>query len=163
MEALLLKLKGYLAMEEELPFEEFRQFYTELMSLLASEFDSMSNENRVRGRYVCQIVASNAQSRAGNSRVLAKKFKKISEKCTFWVEAIEYRLDKEGLSKKDIESMSEAVEKSMENTAEGSEGNAAGEPVENAAADTASGKSVDNAVEKSVEKPVEKSVDNVDK
>ncbi|MCL1918588.1 MAG: hypothetical protein FWG14_09780 [Peptococcaceae bacterium] len=113
MEQILKKMKGFLGMEEELPFAEFQQFYTELMALLTAEFDGMSNESRVQGRYVCQVVASNAQARAGKSRTLAKKFKKMSEKCTFWVEAIDYRLEKEGMSKQDIESMTEAVEKAV--------------------------------------------------
>lgn len=114
MEELLRRLKEYLAMDHELPFEEFQQYYMELMKVLTEEFESMSNEKRVMGRCICQIVSSNAQGRAGQSRAHGKKFKKISEKCTFWVEAIDYRLGKEGLSKTIIDSMSETVEKSME-------------------------------------------------
>ncbi|MCL1853539.1 MAG: hypothetical protein FWF88_11020 [Peptococcaceae bacterium] len=128
MDELLQKLKGYLAMEEELPFAEFRQYYTELIQALTTGFETMDNKNRVQGRYICQIVASNARARVGKSRELTKKFRKMAEKCDFWAEAIEYRLNKEGLSKAEIENMNAAVEKFMETGAKPAE--AVDKPVE---------------------------------
>ena len=114
MEELLQKLKVFLAMEQELPFAEFREFYMELIGVLMSGFETMDNDSRVQGRYICQIVGSNARARAGTSRDLSKKFRKMAEKCDFWAEAIDYRLGKEGLDKSQIEEMTTAVEKVME-------------------------------------------------
>ena len=114
MEDLLLKLKEYLAMDHELPFEPFQQFYHDLMRELSDGFETMSHESRIQGRYICQIVEKNARARGRQNRALGKKFRKIADKCKFWAEAIEYRLKKEGLSQADINTMNEYVEKSIE-------------------------------------------------
>jgi hypothetical protein len=103
MEEKMSKLKEYLQMETELPFEEFKEYYSSLMEQLNSEYNEMDQPTCLKSRFICSIVKSNAESRSHKNKINGKAFKKMASKCGFWMEAIDYRLKKEGLTQAKIE------------------------------------------------------------
>ena len=113
MEKLLEKLKEYLKLEAEIPFEEFSEYYRKLIDELNRTFNDLDRENRVKGLYICSIVQSNADARAKESKATAKTFKKISAKCAFWSDAIKFNLGKDGMSPEEIEQATEEINTSI--------------------------------------------------
>ncbi len=109
MDKLLEKLKEYLHMETEIPFEEFSEYYRNLMAQLNQTFNELDNDARVKALYICSIVQSNADDRAKESKVNAKAFKKMSAKCAFWTDAIKFNLGKSGMSPEEIEQATEQI------------------------------------------------------
>jgi len=109
MEQLFSRLKEYLHMDTEIPFEEFSGYYKEVIGKLNGEFNELDRRACLQARYICAIVQANADSRAKRSKVNAKAYKKIAAKCAFWLDAINYRLLKEGMSQAEIEQAIEAI------------------------------------------------------
>ena len=97
MEEKLNKLKEYLQMDTEISFEEFKEYYSGLIEQLNSEFTEMEQADVLRARFICSIVKTNAESRSHRNKTNGKAFKKMASKCGFWMEAIDHRLNKEGL------------------------------------------------------------------
>lgn len=108
MEALMTKMKEYLGMDTEIPYGEFNEYYQQVMGYLQANYDGMANEDLFQAKYILSIISTNAAGRAHRKGPESKKYNKISEKTSFWNKAISYRLEKSGLSPKEIE---EAVEK----------------------------------------------------
>lgn len=113
LEKLLEKLKEYLKMETEIPFDEFSEYYRNLIAELNQTFNDLDRENRVKALYICSIVQSNAEARAKESKATAKTFKKISAKCAFWTDAIKFNLGKDGMSSEEIEQATEEINASI--------------------------------------------------
>jgi len=113
LDKLLEKLKEYLHMETEIPFEEFSEYYRNLIEELNKTFNELDKENRIKALYICSIVQSNAEARAKESKANAKTFKKISAKCAFWTDAIKFNLGKDGMSPEEIEHATEEINKSI--------------------------------------------------
>ena len=113
MDKLLEKLKEYLRMESEIPFEEFSEYYRSLIAELNQAFDDLDRENRLKALYICTIVQSNADARAKESKATAKTFKKISIKCAFWTDAIKFNLGKDGMTPEEIEQATEEINTSI--------------------------------------------------
>lgn len=109
MEKQLEKMKEYLKMDTEIPFGEFSEYYHEVMDGLQANYEAMSRETLFRAKYILQIVANNAFSRAQRKGDLSKKYKKMGEKANFWCKAIDFRLAKEGMSQEEIDQAVEAV------------------------------------------------------
>lgn len=98
MEEKLNKLKEYLQMDTEISYEEFKEYYTGLIEQLNSEYNEMDQAAVLQARFICSIVKNNAESRAHRNKTNGKAFKKMAGKCSFWMEAIDHRLKKEGLT-----------------------------------------------------------------
>lgn len=113
MEKLLGKLKEYLHMETEIPFDEFSDYYRQLISELNQTFNDLDKNARVQALYICSIVQSNADARAKASKINAKAFKKISAKCAFWVDTIKFNLGKDGMSAEEIEKATDEINDSI--------------------------------------------------
>ncbi|KLU61421.1 hypothetical protein CEB3_c23620 [Peptococcaceae bacterium CEB3] len=113
MEDLFEKLRGYLHMESELPLPDFSAYYEELMDYLSRSFDNMDKEERLKARYICSIVQANADARVKASKATAKTFRKISRKCAFWADAIDFRLLKEGVGRAEIDEAMEQFNRGM--------------------------------------------------
>ena len=113
MEKLLEKLKEYLHMETEIPFEEFSEYYRNLIAELNQTFNELDQEARVKALYICSIVQSNADARTKTNKVNAKAFKKISAKCAFWTDAIKFNLGKSGMTSQEIEQATEQINDSI--------------------------------------------------
>lgn len=102
MENFFEKMKEYLKMDTEISYEEFDAYYQEFLVYLSGSYQEFSQEESLKARFILSILASNSGERSKKYKNLAKKYKKIGEKCTFWVEAIDYRLLKQGMTKQQI-------------------------------------------------------------
>lgn len=107
------KLKEYLHMDSEIPFEEFSEYYHNLIAELNQTFSDLDQDARLKALYICSIVQSNADARAKKTKVNAKAFKKMSAKCAFWVDAIKYNLAKSGMSTEEIDRATEEINDSI--------------------------------------------------
>lgn len=114
MEEKMSKLKEYLQMETEIPFEEFKDYYSNLIDQLTKEYNEMDQAACLKARYICSIVQANAETRSHRNKVNGKAFKKMAAKSGFWMEAIDHRLKKEGLTQVAIDSAMNEITKSME-------------------------------------------------
>ncbi|NLO98537.1 MAG: hypothetical protein GX091_10820 [Peptococcaceae bacterium] len=118
MEEQMAKLKEYLQMETEISFEEFKKYYNDVIGLLNKEYHNMDQADCLKARYICSIVQAIAECRATRSKANSKAFRKMAAKCGFWVEAIDYRLQKkEGLTRADIDTAMSEINKKMEEPA----------------------------------------------
>ncbi|MPN32163.1 hypothetical protein SDC9_179639 [bioreactor metagenome] len=113
MEQLFEKIKEYLHMETEIPFNEFSDYHKQVTQALNKGFEDMNQEMRLKARYVCSIVQANADSRAKRSKKNAKGYKKISAKSGFWMDAINYRLIKDGMTQAEIDSKTEEINEAI--------------------------------------------------
>ncbi|AQS58176.1 hypothetical protein [Desulforamulus ferrireducens] len=102
MEKLFEKLKEYLNMDTEISYEEFEAYYQDVISLLNAQYQELNKEETIHGRFILSIIMSNAEERAKNYKSLAKKYKKIYNKCQIWAEALTLRLLKMGMTKDEI-------------------------------------------------------------
>jgi hypothetical protein len=100
-------------METEIPFEEFSEYYRDLIAELNQTFNDLDKEKRIKALYICSIVQSNADARAKGNKANAKTFKKISTKCAFWADAIKFNLGKDGMSSEEIEQATEEINSSI--------------------------------------------------
>ncbi|AFV01538.1 hypothetical protein UNSWDHB_408 [Dehalobacter sp. UNSWDHB] len=114
MDEKIAKLKEYLQMETEITFEEFKTYYTGVIEQLNKTYNEMDQAACFQARYICSIVQGNAESRAQRSKVNGKAFKKMAAKCGFWVDAIDYRLKKEGLTQNQIDAMMSEMNEAAE-------------------------------------------------
>ncbi|MGI6449586.1 MAG: hypothetical protein ACOX3R_04575 [Desulfitobacteriia bacterium] len=113
MEALMAQLKEYLHMETEISLEEFKKYYTSLINHLNTEYNNMDQANCLQARFICSIVQANAEARSHKNKTNAKPFRKMAAKCGFWVEAIDHRLKKEGLTQTAIDMAMKEINKQM--------------------------------------------------
>lgn len=113
MEQLFEKLKGYLHMETEIPYDEFTDYHKQVIQTLNDGFESMDQDMRIKARYICSIVQANADSRAKRSKTNAKTYKKISAKSAFWMDAINFRLIKDGMTQAEIDKMTEEINEAI--------------------------------------------------
>ncbi len=102
MEKLFGKLKEYLNMETEIPYEEFESYYQDVITFLNAEYQELNQEDTIHGRFILSILMSNSEERGKNYKNLAKKYKKIYSKCHLWAEALTLRLLKMGMTKDEI-------------------------------------------------------------
>lgn len=114
MEEKMTKLKEYLQMETEIAFEEFKEYYSSLIDQLNREFAEMDQAIVLKARYICSIVKANAETRSHKNKLNGKAFKKMGAKCGFWMEAIDHRLHKEGLTQGAIDAAMNEINKTME-------------------------------------------------
>ncbi|CCO08192.1 hypothetical protein [Desulforamulus hydrothermalis] len=102
MEKYFEQMKEYLNMDTEIPYEEFEAYYQDVVAFLNSDYLSLNREDAVKGRFIMSILMSNSQDRAKRYKNLAKKYKKIYDKCQLWAEALTIRLLKMGMTKNQI-------------------------------------------------------------
>lgn len=95
METIKAKLKEYLAMDHELEFGEFNEYYNLIMTELNANYSTYDEKMLLDMRYVLSTVSVNAQAWSSRRDKNFKKYKKIAEKSRFWVDAIGYKLAKE--------------------------------------------------------------------
>ena len=95
MEALFAKLREYLQMEDEIPFEEFAAYYKAVLTEWQANYQSYGREVLLQAAAIATVTAANAIDRGKLKGANAKKFKKMGDKLTFWAQAIALRLEKE--------------------------------------------------------------------
>ncbi|WP_425800332.1 hypothetical protein [Desulfitobacterium sp. Sab5] len=113
MEQLFVKMKEYLHMDSEIPFDEFSEYHKNVIKVLKDSFEEMEQETRLQARYICSIVQANADSRAKRSKANTKAYKKISSKAGFWMDAINFRLLKDGMLQAEIDKRTEEINDAM--------------------------------------------------
>ena len=113
MEKLFDKLREYLHMDTEIPFEEFSEYYHNLIAELNRTFSDLDRDARLQDLYICSIVQSNAEVRAKQSKANTKTYKKISTKCAFWTDAIKFNLTKDGMTAEEIDEATEKINDSI--------------------------------------------------
>jgi len=109
MEELFERLRGYLKMDEEISFEEFSNYYQEVLDCFLTEYQDFDVETLIKARYIASIVNANAVSRAKRKGPNAKKYKKMAEKMNFWAGALNYRLLENGLTQQQIDAAEEEL------------------------------------------------------
>jgi len=114
MDEKMAKLKEYLQMETEIAFEEFKTYYTGVIEQLNKTYNEMDQAACLKARYICNIVQANAESRSHKSKLNGKAFKKMAAKCGFWVDAIDHRLKKEGMTQNEIDAAMGEINKDAE-------------------------------------------------
>lgn len=90
-------------MENELPYEEFKDYYQEVSDFLQKSYQEMKSEELLAARFILDIVSSNSKVRAARKGPEYKKYKKMAEKCSFWSAAINLRLEKAGMTPQQID------------------------------------------------------------
>ena len=103
MEQLYEKMLQFTKMTEELPFADFQAYYQEVIDYLQKEYQNLTQEDLLKAKGICNIIAGNAVGRSARKDSNSKKFKKMAEKTRFWHDAIQARLLKEGMNQNDIE------------------------------------------------------------
>lgn len=109
MEELYQKMLEYIQMTEELPFDEFVEYFQKTMDFLQISYQDMTAEELIKAKGICDIISANAKARAMKKDANRKKFMKMDEKADFWQSAIETRLLKQGLSQKEINEKEESL------------------------------------------------------
>ncbi len=103
------KMKEYLNMDSEIPFEEFNDYYTRYIEFLKGNFESLNEEESLEGLLILNSLKSNSEDRAKRKGKEAKKYNKMFERTGIWAGAMFQRLVKLGLSEKEIEARYEAL------------------------------------------------------
>jgi hypothetical protein len=102
VEKLFNKMKEYLNMDAEIPFDEFANYYKELIDNLKENFEQQTVEEHHKGYFILLNLGSNALDRAKRKGTNTKKYKKIAEKSQFWAEAISCKLKASGMTEEEI-------------------------------------------------------------
>lgn len=114
MEEKIAKMKEYLQMETEISFEEFKEYYSNLIDQLNKEYDEMDQATCFKARFICSIIQANAEARSHKNKNTAKAFKKMASKSGFWMDSIDHRLKKEGLTQQAIDLAMNEINKKMD-------------------------------------------------
>lgn len=109
MEELYQKMVEYTQMTEELPFDEFAEYFHKVMDFLQLSYQDLATEDLIKAKGICDIISANARARAMKKDTNRKKFMKMDEKSDFWQAAIEARLVKQGMGKEEIAEKEEAL------------------------------------------------------
>ncbi|WP_139492308.1 hypothetical protein [Brevibacillus dissolubilis] len=109
MEALFEQLKGYLNMDTEIAFDEFDTYYKEVLKHLDAEWQQLSEEDTMKMLFILDNLKSNAEDRAKRKSKEAKKYKKMFDRTSIWVQAMFKRLRDFGLSDEEIGQRYEAL------------------------------------------------------
>lgn len=102
-------MREFLQMEIEIAFIEFKEYYELVMEYLQNNYDGMPNEDLITARFILDIVSNNGKARALRKDADSKKYKKMSEKCTFWSGAINYKLQQNGMTQQEIDAKIEQI------------------------------------------------------
>ncbi|PYZ98552.1 hypothetical protein CR205_08190 [Alteribacter lacisalsi] len=111
MQELYKEIHTYLNMEEEIPFDQFDQYYKKVIDHFNDEADKFEEEDVWRGLFISENVMSNAQGRAkeekGSKR--AKKYKKMSQRLKLWAQNFAGRLRQMGYTDEQMNAKFESM------------------------------------------------------
>ena len=79
MEQLYEKMLEFTKMTEELPFDQFQAYYQEVVDYLQKEYQGLNQEDLLKAKGICNIIAGNAVGRGARKDANSKKFKKMAE------------------------------------------------------------------------------------
>lgn len=97
MEELYNQIQGYLNMDEEIPFEEFDQFYKKVLDVLNERNEQFTEEDVWKALFIVENLMSNADARSKETKgALVKKYKKMAKRNELWAKNFVVRLHKFG-------------------------------------------------------------------
>ncbi|MDE5412216.1 hypothetical protein [Alkalihalobacterium chitinilyticum] len=97
MEELYNQIQGYLNMDEEIPFEEFDQFYKKVLDVLNERNEQFTEEDIWKALFIVENLMSNADARSKETKgALVKKYKKMAKRNELWAKNFVVRLHKFG-------------------------------------------------------------------
>ncbi|MCT8138728.1 hypothetical protein H1D32_13865 [Anaerobacillus sp. CMMVII] len=103
MQELYVKIHEYLNMDEEIPFEEFDQYYKTVIKHFSEASDDLAEEDVWKGLFIIENLMSNAESRAKESKAAKqKKYKKIAERSSLWAQNFAARLYRLGYTEEQL-------------------------------------------------------------
>ena len=108
------QMKEYLKMDDEIPFKEFQEYTQGFLAYLGPELDTLVNDDLVKARFMLSIIQGNATDRGKRKSLETKKYKRIVEKTTLWVDAVTYKLAKNGMSPAEIDKATQEVSDSAD-------------------------------------------------
>ena len=76
MESIVTKLKEYLAMDSEIEFSEFQDYYNKVLEKLNQDYQELTEDELLKIRYVLNTIAVNAENRWARKDKYVKKYKK---------------------------------------------------------------------------------------
>jgi hypothetical protein len=103
MEKIFEQLKTYLNMGNEISYEEFSDYYQEVIAYFSKEYEGFDTNTLLNGRYIASILNANASERFKRKGPHAKKYKKMAEKANLWTGALNYRLLEKGMTQEQID------------------------------------------------------------
>ncbi|MGJ9383312.1 hypothetical protein CR203_01730 [Salipaludibacillus neizhouensis] len=116
MEELYKQIQVYLKMEEEIPFDEFENYYKKIIKTFNEQADQFAEEDVWKALFISENVMSNAEDRSKQEKgQKAKKFAKMSQRLTLWAKNFAGRLGELGYNE---EQLNERFEKMFEEKAE---------------------------------------------
>lgn len=102
MESLFGKMKEYLSMDTEISFEEFDQYYKEVIDYLSKDWQNLNEEDSMKMLFILDNLKSNSEDRAKRRTKEAKKYQKMNERTNIWVQAMFKRMREFGLTDEEI-------------------------------------------------------------
>lgn len=110
MEALYEKIQQYLNMDEEISFQEFSDYYKQIIEHLGHHSESFNEENLWKALFIVENVMSNANARASEKKGSeAKKYKKMAERTQLWARNLVDRIYELGYTDEQINERFEAM------------------------------------------------------
>ncbi|RSL34583.1 hypothetical protein D7Z54_05435 [Salibacterium salarium] len=107
------KIQEYLNMDTEIDFEEFRDYYQDVLSCLENQNQELDEDEIWKSLFVVESIMSNAENRAQTTKKVAerKKYKKMAERTKLYAQHFTKKLNQMGYNQDQIE---ERFEKMLE-------------------------------------------------
>lgn len=104
------KIHEYLSMDEEITFEEFDQFYKNVVKQFTEVSEDLAEEDIWKGLFIIENVMSNAESRAKETKgPKQKKYKKMADRSALWAQNFAGRLYKLGYTEEQLNQRFESM------------------------------------------------------
>ncbi|MGY4690218.1 hypothetical protein [Salibacterium sp. K-3] len=105
MDELYRKIQEYLNMDTEISFEEFRDYYQNVIDYLDHRQVDPDESEIWKSLFVVESVMSNAENRAKSVKKTAerKKYKKMGERTKLYAQHFTMKLNQLGYSQDEIE------------------------------------------------------------
>jgi hypothetical protein len=103
VQELYVKIHEYLNMDEDISFEEFENFYKNVIKYFSDKSEELIEEDIWKGLFIIENLMSNADSRAKEVKgAKQKKYKKMSERSSLWAQNFAGRLYSKGYTEEQL-------------------------------------------------------------
>lgn len=104
MDELYQQVQTYLNMEGEIDFDEFQDYYKNVLDYLQEHGNDLEEDQIWKGLLVVESIASNAENRYKEQRKgkEVKKYKRMRERAKLWAQNFTKRLQSHGYSDEQI-------------------------------------------------------------
>lgn len=116
MQQLYGKIHEYLNMDEEITFEEFDQFYKQVLKHFSEKAEDLAEEDVWKGLFIVENIMSNAENRIKEEKgAKQKKYKKMKERASLWAQNFAGKLYKLGYTEEQLNERFEGMFQDFEN------------------------------------------------